>query len=109
MIISEYIKKLCKNINFVLDLKSGKKYIGDFEPVLYKHRYSSSNLNNIRLKNDGLILHIKEMKVEYVCPNCKNVSFILLKRFLSKSTLRCSRCREDDEKRKYNFDNSWRW
>ncbi len=104
MIITECIKKLCKNINFVLDVKSNKKYTGEFKPVLYKHIYSSSNSESIRLENNGEILPLKDIKVEYVCPNCKNVSFILLKKFLSKLSLKCSKCREDDEKRKKQSD-----
>lgn len=99
MYISDIIEKLCEYINFIFDKEKNIKYTGNFKPVLYKHIYSSSKNKTLRVENDGDILPIKGI-VNYNCPNCSNVNEILLKRFLMKDTVKCSKCREDDVKRK---------
>jgi hypothetical protein len=95
--ISKDFEKLCKYIILVYD--TDIKYEGEFIPVLFKHKYSSSPNETIRLKLDNQILPIKGMKVKYSCPNCSNISDILMKRFLHKKTIKCISCREDSEKR----------
>jgi hypothetical protein len=101
MIVSEIIKILCKNILCVYSKKDKNVYYkGKFEPILYKHKYSSSLEETIRLKNDDNILPLADMVVEYTCPTCLNKNSILLKKFMYKDTLKCPKCREDEEKRK---------
>jgi DNA-directed RNA polymerase subunit RPC12/RpoP len=102
--ISDNIKKLCSNINFIFDKEKNIKYTGKFKPVLYKHIYSSSKESTIRVENNGHILPIKGV-VSYKCPNCSIINEILLKRFLQKDTIKCRRCRENDDiKRKKQSD-----
>lgn len=81
MNISENIKKLCSNINYIFDKEKNVKYTGEFKPILYKHIYSSSKNKTIRIENKGEILPIKGV-VNYKCTNCYNTNEILLKRFL---------------------------
>jgi hypothetical protein len=59
MNISENIKKLCSNINYIFDKEKNVKYTGEFKPILYKHIYSSSKNKTIRIENKGEILPIK--------------------------------------------------
>jgi hypothetical protein len=99
MIISDVIKKLCTFINYIIDI-DGEKYKGDFIPILYKHKFSSSINDTVRIKNGDKIFDLKGTKVEYICPNCNENNLILLKRFLSKKTIKCSKCKEDEEKSK---------
>jgi len=95
--ISDVIKDLCQNIIHVYSLNNKNVYYnGDFIPIEYKHKYSSSLNNSIRLKNNDDIIPIKDMIVNYRCPTCKNESEILLKRFLGKLTSKCPKCKEND-------------
>lgn len=100
MNISDNLKKLCNNINLIIDPETNIKYTGNFKPVLYKHKYSSQRGESLRIDNDGEILPNRFLQVSYTCPNCGSENKILLKRFLAKTTLRCKKCLEDEDKRK---------
>ena len=50
MNISENIKKLCSNINYIFDKDKNVKYTGKFKPVLYRHIYSSSKNETLRIE-----------------------------------------------------------
>ena len=98
--ISSNLKKLCENINYILDKMNNVKYIGEFTPILHKHKFSSSKNESIRIVNNGSILQVKGFAVNYNCPSCFCSSEILLKKFIHKNTIRCLNCKEDDEKNK---------
>lgn len=99
MYISDNLKKLCSNINFIFDVEKDIKYTGEFKPVLYKHIYSSSKNKTIRVENNSNILPIKGV-VNYICPTCLFENEILLKKFLIKDTIICRKCRENDDNKK---------
>lgn len=96
--ISKNIEVLCSNIISVYN--DVLKYYGEFKPIIYKHKYSSSPNGNIRLLHKDDVLPLKGFKVQYSCPNCSNISEVLLKRFLEKETIKCRKCFEDFEKRR---------
>ncbi len=101
MTICDELILLCNNIKIVYK-KDNKdiNWVTNFSPILFKHKYSSSLDKTIRLKSGNDIIPIEGYIVEYICPNCKNLNTILLKKFLSKSTILCKNCRENDDKRK---------
>lgn len=100
MIICNELIMLCKNIKIVYK-KDNKdiNWINNFTPILFKHKYSSSLSQTIRLKSNDDIIPLEGYIVEYICPNCKKLNTILLKKFLYKSTILCKKCRESGEKR----------
>ena len=65
----------------------------------YKNKYSNLDVSSLTLFDNGTPLNSKLYKVKYKCL-CGNVSNIHLKKFLSKTTLVCAKCRENEDKRK---------
>lgn len=69
----------------------------------YKNKYSNLNVPSLTLFNNETPLNSKIFKVKYQCL-CGNVSIIHLKKFLSKNTLVCPKCKETDDKRKQHSE-----
>ena len=65
----------------------------------YKNKYSNLDVSSLTLFDNETPLNSKLYKVKYECL-CGNVSDIHLKKFLSKTTLVCPKCRENEGKRK---------
>ena len=99
--ITPAIKILCDNIIIVYSKKDKNVYYeGKFYPILFKHMYSSSKNETVRLKINDNILPIGDLIVKYKCPSCASENDILLKKFLTKITTKCIHCKEDEDKRK---------
>lgn len=84
-------KKLEKSIIYILD-KYGNKMSGDFklkENIYQNRKIISLYLNDVRISS-------RDGKVFYQCPNCGNKVLILLKRFVSKKSILCWKCREKE-------------
>ena len=96
--INNEIKILCRCIIKVYNKEVHIE--GKFNPILFRHKYSSSLNKTIRLENNNFILPLNGFIVEYVCPTCNIINFIILKKFLLKTTLRCHKCRESDQNKK---------
>ena len=63
--ISDVIKNLCQNIIYVYSRNNKNVYYsGDFIPIEYKDKYSSSLNSSIRLKNNDDIIPVKDMMVK---------------------------------------------
>lgn len=104
--ISDVTKKLCKGIICVYDkFNDDIYYDGDFNPIEYKHKYSSSIVSNIRLENKGRVLEIGKLNVKYSCPSCNSENDILLKKFLYKDSIKCKKCVELDENKRKTHSN----
>jgi hypothetical protein len=69
----------------------------------YKNKYSNLPTPSLTLFSGDIPLNSKLFKVKYECL-CGNINDIHLKKFLSKDTLICPKCRETDEKRKRHSD-----
>jgi predicted SprT family Zn-dependent metalloprotease len=65
----------------------------------YKNKYSNLSTPTITLFSGDTPLNRNSYTIKYMCL-CGNISTILLKKFLIKNSLVCSKCRETEEKRK---------
>lgn len=65
----------------------------------YKNKYSNLESTSLTLFNGKTPLNSKLFKIKYECL-CGSVSNIHLKKFLTKNSLVCCRCRETEDKRK---------
>ena len=65
----------------------------------YKNKYSNLDVSSLTLFNNETPLNSKLYKVKYECL-CGNINNIHLKKFLSKTTLVCPKCKENEDKRK---------
>lgn len=93
----DILKALEESIVAVYD-KNGKKIT--FKSA--KIKYCDEETRGVRNKYPFLYLDdcfcsSRGKYVEYYCPNCGELNKILLKRFLTKTTIECSKCKEKNE------------
>lgn len=93
----EFFEILGNNINYLIiddKILSG----GTFE--IKRENYINGYFSNRLYFNNNLV-KLKNTKINYKCYYCNESNIILLKRFLSKKTLICRKCKElDKDKRK---------
>ena len=95
------LKDLEKRVLRIID-ENGKDVHYDIcEIKLYKHKYSSTGKPSPTLYIDGVPITGKQRtskyKVEFIC-ECGNKSTTVLCKFLTKTKMTCTHCRENEEK-----------
>lgn len=90
------ISEMCKRILYVVN--KGEFIYGNFTTKLYKHMYSKCETMRLFI-NDNLIIHDSKTKIKYTC-SCGFDNEILLVKFLKKTTDKCKKCKEDDDKKR---------
>lgn len=94
----ELIKELEDSIISVFGEENEEINFKKKEIKLFKHKYSSSSEPSITLFLDDIPLTGRtKFHVKYKC-SCGRIHVIYLSKFLKKNRLKCSSCREDEEK-----------
>jgi hypothetical protein len=93
----EFFDILSKNINYINI--NGVVLSGGAFDVKCEKSINNCVINRLYFKNK--IVKIKNTKINYKCSICNENNTILLKRFLSKKSSICGKCKESDsDKRK---------
>lgn len=88
-----------KSIIEVISLEGNKYPKEGLKISEYKNKYSNLESPSTTLFYGDNPLNSRKHRITYEC-GCSNISSILLVKFLKKTTLHCSKCRETEEKRR---------
>lgn len=101
--IKMFFDLLEKSIIEVISLDGDKYTKENIKISEYKNKYSNLEIPSNTLFYGEKPLNSRKHKITYKC-ECGNISTIHLVKFLNKTSLNCSKCRETEEKRKRQSD-----